>query len=125
MPEFDASEWPRFIELPGFTRAWATLGLSDRDLTNLQAAILDGPNRHPVVSGTGGLRKIRFARPGEGRGKRGSYRACYACFLNHGVVVLAMVYGKGEQPDLTTAQRRSVAGLLKVIGEQLKGEIQW
>jgi hypothetical protein len=124
MPDFDPSEWPRFIELPGFTRAWMSLGLSDGDLTDLQAAILDGPDRHPVVSGTGGLRKIRFARRGERRGKSGSYRACYACFLNNGVVVLAMVYGKGEQPDLTMAQRRSVAALLKVISGQLKGEIQ-
>ena len=124
MSEFDPSEWPRFIELPGFTRAWTSLGLSDSDLTTLQTAILDGPNRHPVVPGTGGLRKIRFARPGEGRGKSGSYRACYACFLDNGVVVLAMVYGKGEQPDLTMAQRRSISAVLKLISEQLKGEIQ-
>ena len=124
MSEFDPSEWPRFIELPGFTRAWTSLGLSDSDLTTLQTAIVDGPNRHPVVPGTGGLRKIRFARPGEGRGKSGSYGACYACFLDNGVVVLAMVYGKGEQPDLTMAQRRSISAVLKLISEQLNGEIQ-
>jgi hypothetical protein len=29
-----------------------------------------------------------------------AYRACYACFLEDGVVVLAMVHGKGEQPNL-------------------------
>jgi hypothetical protein len=124
MPEFEPSHWPKFIELPGFTRAWASLGLSDEDLTALQTAILVGPNRWPVVSGTGGLRKIRFARPSEGRGKSGSYRACYACFLEHGVVVLAMLYGKNEQPDLTMAQRRSIAVILKTIGEQLKGDAQ-
>jgi hypothetical protein len=124
MAEFDPDHWPKFIELPGFTRAWASLGLSDDDLTALQVAILDGPNRYPVVPGTGGLRKIRFARPGEGRGKSGSYRACFACFLDNGVVVLAMVYGKGEQSDLTTAQRRNIAAALRVISEQLKGEVQ-
>ena len=94
MAEFDPAEWPKFIELPGFTRAWTSLGLSDVDLTALQGAILEGPNRYPVLSGTGGLRKIRFARPGEGRGKSGSYRACYAGFLDNDVVVLAMVYDK-------------------------------
>ena len=122
MPEFEPSDWPKFIELPGFTRAWASLGLGDEDLTTLQSAILVGPNRWPVVSGTSGLRKIRFARPGEGRGKSGSYRACYACFLENGVVVLAMVYGKNEQSDLSMAQRRSIAVILKTIGEQLKGD---
>ena len=121
MVQFDPAAWPRFIELPGFTRAWTSLGLTDSDLTALQATILDGPNRYPVVAGTGGLRKIRFAREGEGRGKSGSYRACYACFLDDGVIVLAMVYGKGEQADLTMAQRKSIATALRAIGEQLRG----
>jgi len=123
MAEFDADNWPKFIELTGFTRAWESLGLSDDDLTTLQTAILDGPNRYPVVSGTGGLRKIRFARPGKGRGKSSSYRVCFACFLNDGVVILAMVYGKGEQADLTMAQRKNIAAALQVISEQLKGAI--
>jgi hypothetical protein len=122
--EFDPEDWPQFIELLGFTRAWASLGLGDDDLKALQTAILDGPTRYPVVSSTGGLRKIRFARPGEGRGKSGAYRACFACFLDNGVVVLAMVYGKGEQTDLTMAQRKNIAAALQVISEQLKGEIR-
>jgi hypothetical protein len=45
MVEFDPAEWPRFIELSGFTRAWTSLGLTDSDLRALQAAILEGPNR--------------------------------------------------------------------------------
>ncbi len=72
MIEFDPNEWPRFIELPGFTRAWTALDLGDGDLVALQASILAGPNRHPGVSGTSGLRKIRFARTGSRRGKRAS-----------------------------------------------------
>jgi hypothetical protein len=123
MTEFDPTEWPKFIELPGFTRAWAALDLRDEDLWALQASILEGPDRHPVISGTGGLRKVRFARPGGGRGKSGSYRVCYACFLGDGAIVLAMVYGKGEQSDLTTAQRKEITAALRAIGEQLKGEV--
>jgi hypothetical protein len=123
MSEFDPADWPKFIELPGFTRAWAALGLRDDDLTALQRAILDGPSRAPLVSGTGGLRKIRFARPAGGRGKSGSFRACYACFLDSGVIVLAMVYGKGEQADLTASQRRAIAAALRIIGAHLKGEL--
>jgi hypothetical protein len=124
MDDFDPTEWPTFVELPGFTRAWAALGLDESDLTALQAAILDGPDRHPVVSGTGGLRKVRFARRGGGRGKRGAYRACYACFLDNGIVVLAMVYGKGEQVDLTAAQRKAIAATLRTLGERWRGEIR-
>ena len=38
-------------------------------------------------------------------------------------MVLAMVYGKGEQADLTTAQRKGIAAALRVIGEQFKGRL--
>jgi hypothetical protein len=124
MAEFDPTEWPKFIELPGFTRAWAALDLGDDDLSSLEAAILEGPDRFPVVTGTGGLRKIRFARPGGGRGKSGSYRVCYACFLDNGVIILAMAYGKGEKSDLSAAERKGIAAALRVIGEQLKGEVR-
>lgn len=122
MTDFQPARWPTFLELPGFTRAWAALDLGDVDLASLQSQILRGPDRHPVVAGTGGLRKIRFARPGGDRGKSGSYRICYAGFLENGVVVLAMVYGKGERADLTAAQRKDIAATLRVIGDRLKGE---
>ena len=41
---------------------------------------------------------------------------------DNGVVVLAMFYGKGEQDDLTAAQRKDIAAALRMIGEQLKGD---
>ena len=124
MTDFDPEDWPKFIELPGFTRAWANLRLGDDDLRALQGFILDGPERHPVISGTGGLRKIRFAPSGAGRGKSGAYRVCYACFLDDGVIVLAMVYGKQEQADLTTLQAREIAVALRTIRKHLKGDYQ-
>ena len=35
-----------------------------------------------------------------------------------------MVYGKGEQTDLTLAQRKSIAAMLDTISKQLKEEVQ-
>ncbi|QEH36212.1 Toxin HigB-2 [Aquisphaera giovannonii] len=96
------------------------LGLTDDDLRSLQLAILEGPTRYPVISGTGGLRKIRFAPTRGGRGKSTSHRVCYACFLADGVVVLAMVYSKDEASDLTARQRREIAAALTMIEEELK-----
>lgn len=118
--EFDPSAWPRFLELPGFSRAWDRLGLGDDGLRALQSAILEAPGGHPVIPGTGGLRKVRFAVPGQGRGKRGAYRVCYAGFLAHGVIVLAMVYDKGERADLTSTQKKAVAALLREIEDTLR-----
>ena len=119
MDDFEPTDWPEFIELPGFTRAWAALGLHDGDLRALQAAILSGPDRHLVVSGTGGLRRRRSRGRAKGGARAGAYRVCYAALLRDGVVVLAMVYGKDERADLTATQRKEIAAALRIIGEQL------
>jgi len=38
--------------------------------------------------------------------------------MDNGVAVLAMVYGRGEQADLTMARRKNIAAALQVISEQ-------
>ncbi len=35
-----------------------------------------------------------------------------------------MVYGKGEQDDLTASQRRDIAAALRSIGTRLKGKVR-
>lgn len=54
-------EWLNFVELDPFTPAWKRLGLGDEDLRALQISICSWPDHGSVMSGTGGLRKIRFA----------------------------------------------------------------
>ena len=50
-----------FIQLSGFATNWARMKLTDEDLRSLEAAILAAPDAMPVMRGSGGLRKIRFA----------------------------------------------------------------
>ena len=40
----------------------------------LERELIDSPDKAPVIEQTGGLRKLRFAPPGSGRGRRGAYR---------------------------------------------------
>ena len=54
----------------------------------LEKLIQADPDGPPLVKGTGGLRKTRFADRGSGRGKRGSYRVGYAHFRNPGIILL-------------------------------------
>jgi hypothetical protein len=77
---WDASEWPTFLHLDIVDEEWSDLGLVDGDLRELQSAILASPERYPIIRGTGGLRKIRFAPSREARGKRGAYRVGYVRF---------------------------------------------
>ncbi len=70
------------------------------------------------MPGTGGLRKIRLGQRALGRGKRGGVRVYYLDLPRGGVTHLLAIFGKREKSDLTPAERRQVAALVK----QLKRE---
>ena len=57
-----------FIETRLFTKLVLDY-LSDEDYAALQAALMQHPESGPVIPGSGGVRKLRWAAPG--RGKRG------------------------------------------------------
>jgi hypothetical protein len=106
---------PGFIELRDFSEAWERLGLEADDLLALQDAILAGPQRPPVIPGTGGLRKIRFAPPSWNVGKRGAIRICYVYFAEPGLILLMLAYCKTEKDTLTAAEK---AGFRDYISRQ-------
>lgn len=119
---FDPSRWPRFVHFPAFTRDWARLGLDDAALRALEVLVLGAPEGSPVVRGTGGLRKIRFAPPGSGRGKSGSYRIDYAYYPEFGSIALMIAFGKGERSDLSAADREAIAVALRALHGELERE---
>ena len=59
-----------FIELQGFLKRWHEVGLTEADLLELETHMCNYPESGDVVSGIGGLRKLRVAL--SGRGKSGS-----------------------------------------------------
>ena len=62
------------METPIFTKAIKS-AFADEEYRMLQTVLLLRPEQGPVIPGTGGLRKIRWA--GKGHGKRGGYRVIY------------------------------------------------
>ena len=60
-------EWPSFLHTRKFDADWEELGLDDEDMARLQNVLVADPEAGDVIAGTGGLRKVRFARPGEGK----------------------------------------------------------
>ena len=56
-----------------------------------------------VIKGTGGLRKVRIARPGQG--KSGGARVIYYYHGGNKPILLMLIYGKANQENLTDAQR--------------------
>ncbi len=109
-----------FVELDAFTSHWSRLGLKDEDLATLQIRIMANPTGPPVIRGTGGVRKMRFAALAAARGKSGGLRVCYVYFKKYGLVLLATVYAKNEESDLTAAQKRMMMKTVEEIEEYLK-----
>lgn len=98
-----------FIELPLFTRRrWRRLGLTDEALLALQILIMLAPRSGSVITGTGGLRKVRFSPPGWRKGKSSALRICYAYFESVATTVLAIVYDKTENDDLSNTERAAI-----------------
>jgi hypothetical protein len=111
---------PRFVSVGAFDRRWQALGLDDDDPRALEVAIQADPDEPPLVRGTGGLRKIRFAPHGSGRGKSSSFRVGYAHFPDPGIVLLLQVWAKNEKANLSQAERHAVAAALARFEELIR-----
>ena len=86
-----------FIESRLFTRLVVTY-LNDDEYRALQVELSRNPDAGPVIPGSGGVRKIRWAA--QGRGKRGGYRVIYYVKRRHGVIWLLTIYPKNVIDDL-------------------------
>ena len=76
--------------------------LAEPEQAALQLAIAADPEAHPIVPGTGGVRKARWAR--QGRGKSGGVRVIYFTRNAAEEIVLLMMYAKAERDSMTAKQ---------------------
>lgn len=81
----------------------------------LQLRLVADPKAGDLIRESGGLRKIRWE--GSGRGKRGGVRVIYYWAGSDGVVLMLLAYEKKDQDDLTPAQKKALA---KVVKEEFK-----
>jgi len=90
--------------------------LTEDDLREFQNELIENPKKGDVIQGTGGLRKARIKSSKRQKGKRGGNRVIclYIEFLSH--MHLLYIYGKDEESDLSTEERKE----LKEIAESIK-----
>jgi len=96
----------QFWEAGVFREAWDDLNLNSDDLLDLQMEIILNPRAAPIIAGTGGLRKMRFAPQSWRSGKSGALRVCYVYFEGYGEVLLLLVYSKSEKDTLTDGEKK-------------------
>lgn len=89
-------------------------------LRDIQAELLKNPDAGRIIQGTGGLRKLRIADPGRGKGKRGGYRVIYLDLAGIERTYLLALYDKGEKDDISAEEKN----VLKSMVETLKKEVR-
>jgi hypothetical protein len=99
----------RFVETPIFTKIITRL--DDDEYRALQIALMLRPEQGPIIRGAGGLRKVRWAKPGSG--KRGGLRVIYYWAPREQAFYMLYAYSKNEQQDLTAAQARVLGQLVR------------
>jgi mRNA-degrading endonuclease RelE of RelBE toxin-antitoxin system len=97
-----------FIQSRRFTARLDALakGNADEVLLQIENDLLQNPERGPVITGTGGIRKARAADPSRGKGKSGGFRYMYYYIEQDDQILLLLIFSKDEQDNLTAEQKK-------------------
>lgn len=83
-------------------------------------AIAANPSAGDLIPGTGGARKLRWARPGGG--KSGGFRVI-TYYHSEGIPVFLLdIYGKNEKSNISDAEANALAKILARIVDVYQGK---
>lgn len=89
--------------------------MTDDLYQELQKVLIANPDAGDLIQGTGGLRKIRWNLPEQG--KRGGIRVIYYWIVSDSEVFMIYAYRKSKQENLSNAQLKL---LKQIVEEELK-----
>jgi hypothetical protein len=82
--------------------------------------VAENPERGDLIEGTGGFRKFRVARPGQG--KSGGFRVVTYYYSAGVPVFLITVFAKNQRVNLTRAERNDLGKLSQTLIETYKAK---
>ena len=99
-------------ETQAFARAAEKIW-SEGERAELVDFVAHNPEAGVVIPGTGGVRKLRWARAGGG--KRGGARVVYFFYRPDCPLYLLLAYAKAQATDLSVDEKRVVAAFAAAI----------
>jgi hypothetical protein len=85
--------------------------LTEYEKAELITYLSSFPNSGAIIQGTGGIRKLRWAR--SGRGKRGGVRVMYYFHNFDMPLYLLTLFGKNEKANLSRAEKNILSKAVK------------
>lgn len=86
---------------------------SEEERAELVDYVAHNPEAGDVIPGTGGVRKLRWARSGSG--KRGGARVIYFYYRPDCPLYLLLAYAKAQATDLSADEKKAVAAFAATI----------
>ncbi len=80
--------------------------MSAQERAGLAEYLAVNPEAGDIIAKTGGVRKLRFAR--EGQGKSGSFRIIYYYYNPKNPVFLFEVFGKNEKENISEKEKNEL-----------------
>ena len=94
--------------------------LPEDSASALIAYLALNPKSGDVIEGTGGLRKLRWARPG--MGKSGGARVIYYFYNETMPLFLLTAFAKNEKVDLSPMEQKKLKNLVDVLRASYGGK---
>jgi hypothetical protein len=99
-------------EVPEYIRRSEKL-LSDGERRDVVDYLAAHPKAGDLMEGTGGVRKLRWGRGGQG--KSGGVRVIYYFHSEAMPLYLLTLFAKNERANLSKAERNDLAGLVEIL----------
>ena len=110
------------VETPELLRRGKACGVTDYERAAMVDLIAADPTGGDEMPGTGGARKLRFARPGQG--KRGGYRIITFYSGKDIPVFLLSMFAKNERSDLSQEEKNELSKLLKLLAQTYRKRVR-
>lgn len=105
------------VELPEYKKHAEKL-LSDDENKQIISYLAEHPKSGVLMQGTGGVRKLRWAK--EGGGKSGGVRVVYYFHSEALPLFMLTLFGKGKKANLSKAECHILSQMTKVLIENYR-----
>ncbi len=106
------------LETSNFHRDANNAGMTEGERFDLFTFLSANPEAGDLIKGSGGCRKVRFAK--RGKGKSGGYRVVTFFGGSHMPVVVITVYAKNKLGNLSDAETNILKTLAKELLKQFR-----